>query len=178
MSPSFLHRETRNQRWTDSTCVAHRVFSLFGVFQYRITAQAPQCCRQPDKQSALMKERELSALLTFSNLFCMCAAQTDTLCADPADECVCLVRWRNIHNHKAVSSQKALITFFLSYCLFPHSLIVQHPKSLCTHFYCGPWSPISSSEELLYSEPNNAEYTMLNLLMPPLGLACPCNFLS
>lgn len=135
---------------------------------------------QRARQRVCINERELSALLIFSNLFCMCIAQTDTLSADSADECVCLVRWRDIHNRKAVSSRKVLITFFLLALSFPTFPNCATPK-IYVHtlgFYCGLWSQTSTSEELLYYKLNNTEYTILNLLMPPLGLACPCNFLS
>lgn len=46
------------------------------VSGYSANPAIPQRARQTD----CINERELSALLTFSNLFCMCIAHPDPLC--------------------------------------------------------------------------------------------------
>lgn len=125
--------------------------------------------------------KESSRLFSPSLICSACASLILTLCADSADECVCLVRWKDIHNHKAVSSRKVLISFFpSSYWLFPHSQTVshrfrvQHPKPVHTY----STFTIPTCLELLYYKLNDTEHTILHQLMPPLGLACPCIFSS
>lgn len=138
MLPSSLYLQTRNWRWIYSPCFTHQVIRLFcSSSSLQLLCEL---CISPESQTDSLHEwkRELSALLTFCNLLCMCIAQSDTLSPDPLDECVCSVRWRNIHNRKAVSSRKVLITIFSPHIVFSHILSlflcerVQHPESVHT----------------------------------------------
>lgn len=71
----------------------------------------------------------------------MYIAQPDTLFADSAVEPVYLVRWKDIHNRKAVSSRQVLITFFPPCVVYSHiSFREGATPKICAgtlNFYCG-----------------------------------------